>query len=85
LDGEDSIAGWIGECCERQGMVKLTAAHGNYRDWCKSCGISALGRNTFGDQLASHGIRRAAEKRGGTAVFHGLQLLTQVGSPAGDF
>lgn len=76
LEAEDSIAQWINECCERTGMVKFTAAHTSYRDWCEKNAVSWLGRTAFSDQLASHGIKKTVESKNKSVRFHGISLLT---------
>jgi P4 family phage/plasmid primase-like protien len=74
LDGEDNIGAWLTECCDRTGVIKLTAAHKNYRDWTERSGVPPLGRNAFGDQLATHGVTRQTNPRSGVIEFHGLSM-----------
>jgi putative DNA primase/helicase len=77
LESEDSISGWLDECCERRpGQLTLTAAHRSYRDWCERSGITALGRNGFGEQLEQKGFPRV-ELRKRVFVFDGLRLPTK--------
>lgn len=75
LDGEDSIANWISECCVRSGSLTLSAAHRSYRDWCEQNAATMLGRNTFGDQLETHGYKRDRNEKGKRSVtFQGISL-----------
>jgi P4 family phage/plasmid primase-like protien len=75
LDGEDSIANWISECCLTEGVISLSAAHKSYRDWCEKNAAPTLGRNTFGDQLETHGYKRPRDDKGKRSVkFLGLSL-----------
>ena len=75
LDGEDSIANWISECCVRSGNLTLSAAHRSYRDWCEQNAATMLGRNTFGDQLETHGYKRIRDEKGKRSVtFQGISL-----------
>jgi phage/plasmid-associated DNA primase len=74
LAGEDMIGAWIEECCERCSQITLTAAHRSYRAWCERNGASVLGRNSFGDQLEVHGIKRTTDSHTKAQVFAGLSL-----------
>ena len=75
LDGEDSVANWISECCLKTGTLTLSAAHRSYREWCEQNAATVLGRNTFGDQLETHGFRRLKDEKGKRSVtFQGLSL-----------
>lgn len=74
LDAEDSIAQWISETCERTGELKLSAGHRSYREWCDKNAAPALGRNSFADQLESHGYKRGMDDRGKSVVFLGISL-----------
>lgn len=74
LTAEDSIAGWIAECCERTGTVTLKAAHASYVAWCESNASQPLGRNTFADQLEARGFPKGMDARGKSAAFNGLSL-----------
>ncbi len=73
LDREDVIAEWISECCCPIGQVSLSDAHSSYREWAERSGHQVIGRNTFGDQLEAHGIRRV-ETRARVWAFNGLSL-----------
>jgi putative DNA primase/helicase len=75
LDGEDSIANWISECCLKEGVIALSVAHKSYRDWCEKNAAPMLGRNTFADQLEMHGYNRPRDDKGKRSVqFLGLSL-----------
>ncbi len=74
LDGEDMIAAWVSECCDRFGQVTLAAAHKAFRQWCESSGAIVLGRNSFSDQLEAHGFKRSTDSHSKAIVFGGLGL-----------
>jgi len=75
LDGEDSVANWISECCLKTGSLTLAAAHRSYREWCETNAAPLLGRNSFADQLENHGYKRPRDDKGKRAVtFAGLSL-----------
>jgi len=74
LADEDSLEGWIVECCERSGQVTLKAAHRSYSSWCEQNSQSPLGRNTFADQLEARGFTRSKDSRNKSPAFAGLSL-----------
>jgi putative DNA primase/helicase len=74
LADEDSLQGWIDECCESRGQITLKAAHRSYSTWCEHNSQSPLGRNTFADQLEARGYPRSKDSRTKSPVFSGLSL-----------
>ena len=81
LDGEDSLAAWIDERCERDANAwePLTALYGSWSDWCVKAGEFAGTNRRFADNLESKGF--ADHRRNVGRGFFGLRIKV----PASDY
>ena len=75
LAGQDAVAAWIDDCCERNVNAWETSAAlwGSWKGWAERAGVAVGVRTGFTDALARQNVgdRRA---HGGARGYQGLRL-----------
>lgn len=79
---QDRVGQFVSECCERDAdaWTPLSDLYSAYKEWCKTCGYSALGRGRFQAAVEKRpGIEKVERHHGRTRAktvgYRGLRLL----------
>jgi len=77
LEGQDAIAAWIDECCERDSDAWESRAdlYASFKAWAERTGEFVLPQRRFLDALETRGVTPGRRNTGGG--FFGLQLGRQ--------
>ena len=77
LEGEDSMAAWLHECCEvkPEKADSSTALYDSWKAWADRSGEYGVSQREFSQKLSSRGFEKKKTRTG--ARFIGLALLSQ--------
>ena len=77
LSSQDSLATWMGECCEiaKPWSAKVSAVFESYRNWAEKSGEATLGRKRFSEAMETRGF--VSERFSGNYVMRGIRVAEQ--------